>query len=551
MFYENDEEETSKTVKELVGDISTCQEKVKELFDKYEGSEYMIQRMKYHILSLLPNTLENECKNYEKRIIRKDYLTNEQQQFVQVFLNENKYYYLSSNGYFYFYNGKSYCIVREDIIHHQLLTTISKDRILMDWKYKTKSTIMKRIKERSLFSTIPETETIQCVLGLLTPSLFNNRDEVKYFLAIVGDCLLKKQSDITYLIRPKTRKYLQSLDTVAQMSVGTLNIFSNFVTKNHENYNYDHCRLLNMNKTMSIDIWHDILNKYGLDILCVASHYSNRYESSENYIHNLMENDEVKRYTLFMKENKPETIINTFCAEYIQDAENGDDSPSYSIQWKNMHYIWKQFLSQRSLPNVVFLNTFKALLKDKYEYNDNIDGFMNITSKYLPHISNFIQFWSSSINTSIVEEDKLLETEFEIDEIVFLYKKWCNDNDISGLNNMSELEVLKIINHFFPTVDIVDNKYILGIECNLWNKQSDINTVLVKLKSHYKMNSQITNNSDTMIAFDDAYEFYSKNCVKPSKSHRNVSKQYFSKYISSKLCDYIEYDNFISHSWYI
>ena len=85
------------------------------------------------------------------------------------------------------------------------------------------------------------------------------------------------------------------------------------MTKNHENYNYDNCRLLNMNKTMSIDIWHYILNKYGLDILCVASHYSNRYESSENYIHNLMENDEVKRYTLFMKENKPETIIKTFC----------------------------------------------------------------------------------------------------------------------------------------------------------------------------------------------------------------------------------------------
>jgi hypothetical protein len=176
---------------------------------------------------------------------------------------------------------------------------------------------------------------------------------------------------------------------------------------------------------------------------------------------------------------------------------------------------------------------------------------MNITSKYLPHISNFIQFWSNSITTSIVEEDKLLETEFEIDEIVFLYKKWCNDNDISGLSNMSELEVLKIINHFFPTVDVIDNKYILGIECNLWNKQSDINKVLVKLKAHYKMNSQITNNLDTMIAFDDAYEFYSKNCDKPSKSHRNVSKQYFSKYISSKLCDYIEYDNFISHSWYI
>ena len=44
-------------------------------------------------------------------------------------------------------DGKDYFIVKEDDILHKLLSTISKERTLLQWKHKTKAIIIKQIKE--------------------------------------------------------------------------------------------------------------------------------------------------------------------------------------------------------------------------------------------------------------------------------------------------------------------------------------------------------------------------------------------------------------------
>lgn len=138
-----------------------CSETVKDLLEKYKDNEYMIQRIYNHIVTYLPNTLENEMKNHEKRVNRTNYLTNEQQIFIQVFLSKNKYFYLPNNNFFYEYDGEKYLIVKEDDVIHKLLSTISKDRVLLQWKHKTKMNIIRLIKDRTLFSSLPETDTIQ------------------------------------------------------------------------------------------------------------------------------------------------------------------------------------------------------------------------------------------------------------------------------------------------------------------------------------------------------------------------------------------------------
>jgi hypothetical protein len=140
-----------------------CMNAVDKFFDIYKDNDYMLQRIYNHIVVNLPNTLENECKNYEKRVNLNTYLSEEQQIFMQVFLSKNNYYYLSNNNFFYEYNGKDYLIVKEDDIIHKLLSNISKDRVLLQWKHKTKMNVIKQIKERNLFSSIPETDTIQNV----------------------------------------------------------------------------------------------------------------------------------------------------------------------------------------------------------------------------------------------------------------------------------------------------------------------------------------------------------------------------------------------------
>jgi len=116
---------------------------LKELFYIYENDDYMLQRIYTHVNNYLPNTLKNEKLNHEKRVTRTHYLSNEQQIFIQIFLNKNNFYYLANNGYFYEYDGKNYSIVKEDDIIHKLLSSISKERVLLDWKNKTKFNVIK------------------------------------------------------------------------------------------------------------------------------------------------------------------------------------------------------------------------------------------------------------------------------------------------------------------------------------------------------------------------------------------------------------------------
>jgi hypothetical protein len=155
---------------------SKCYNTIKELIEKYKDNEYMTQRIFNHVVTYLPNTLDSELKNHEKRVTRNNYLTNEQNIFIQVFLSKNKYFYLPNNNFFYEYDGERYLIIKEDDIIHKLLSTISKDQVLLQWKHKTKSNIIKQIKERTLFHSIPETDTIQNVLNVLYPSIFNSKN---------------------------------------------------------------------------------------------------------------------------------------------------------------------------------------------------------------------------------------------------------------------------------------------------------------------------------------------------------------------------------------
>lgn len=535
--------------------INLCCENIKTLFSIYKNNPYIKNRIKYHIINILPTTLNNEYKAKEKRVLRIDYLTNEQQQFIQIFLSKNKYYYLHNSNFFYYYDNISYSIVKEDIILHKLLTSISKDRKLMDWKYRTKINIIKQIKERTLFKCIPETETIQNVLNLLSPLLFQDKKQVKYFLTILGDNILKKSSDNIFLFKPKTNKLLSELSSITYITTGFSNITHNFVSKFNQKYNYDNCRLIKINN-VQIENWKNILNNNGIDIICVAAHYSKRFENSENYIQNIVNDEQIYNYTMFLKNNNQNDIFNNFCSYSIQQHEEQNNQEYkeeqnnsislYSINWKNMHYIWKLYISKLSIPSTILLNTLKHLLKNRFKYNENTDTFYNVTSPYLPRVSDFIIFWEKTIVVNDINNINY-EQEIEIDEICYLYKKWAQDTTEVTISNgnIYESDVIKILKHFFSSIRIIENKYIIGVYSNMWDKNDDINNSLMKMKEYY------FNKNSGHIHFDDAYDFYCKYCNK-NKNYIKfiISKRYFEKYLYLNISNFIIHNNFINSSWY-
>ena len=534
------DEETIVNIKEIQ---EKCFSTIQELCEKYKDDEYMLQRLNARVVNYLSNELIYDNKRHERNQNRNTFLTTEKDVFIQIFLSQNKYYYVNSNNCFFQYNNKNYTIVKEDDIIHKLLSTISKDRVLLDWKHKTKKHIISLIKERSLFSSIPETETIQNVLNVLYPSIFEKKYEAKYFLTILGDNILKKNQNLIFLVSHSMKQLLNEIDKITNICIGTMNTTNNFMTKYHENHSYTNCRILKINENFSFDFWKNIIKKIGLDLICVAAHYSNRYENSDIFLDTNVD-EELKNHAYYLKNISQKEIINQFCSKCLKNVPEGNNT---KIEWKNLHFIWKQYLNSLSLPNIIYSTSLKGLLKEQYQYHEETDSFLNITSKYLPIERDFINFWEKNItihseNVEVqVNVDDFLGNELELDELCAIFKHWVKTTDEQVLSNgnISEEYVLKIMKHFFPNIDIIDNKYILNVSCTLWNKNSDIylSFDFIKHKIHEL-------NSLPLVSFDDVYNYYCQYCNEKMNKFI-VSKGYFEKYLYIKIADCIVFNKFI------
>jgi hypothetical protein len=524
---------------------------VENLYIKYHENPYALNRLQYYINNLSLNII-NDLNNYEKRLNRTNELTMEYDIFCNVFLSKHKYYYLPNNNCFYNYDNKTYKIIKEDDIQYNLLTTITEQGKLMQWKHKTKLHIIKLIKDRHLFKSIPETYTIQNILGFLQTTLFGSKNAAKYFLTILGDNLLKKNVSCIYFINSNIKIFLQLIDEIASITFGS-SITHNFLSKHHETHNLSNYRLIKNNDIqISYDVVKDMLNKLGMDLLCVASHYSERYNSAENFLNVIKEDKDLKNHVLFLSNISQEEIIDNFINEcFVMSNDNTIiNEKTLSISWKNMHYIWKLYLSNIHIPNMIYSNNLKEILKLKLQYKEDNDLFINITSKYLPQISNFLQFWQSYIIQDQDFSENINNTfnEYEIDELITLFK---SVNTI----NMNEEDMIKFIRHFFyPTIMIKDDKYISNIKCSLWDKCKDIQLSLENYKEILKSKSNnYENNVNILISFDDLYDQYRNYCINDMYVNKVnsliVSKHYFEKYIEVFLSEYLQFEKFISYNW--
>ena len=374
-----------------VEDLSTI---IQQLYYKYsdENNTYALTRLDHHINNL-KSLIEHENKKNNERISKFNELTIEQEAFSKLFLTQNNFYYTPYNNKYYEYDGKKYYIIDEDIIQHKLLTSITNNQVLFQWKYKTKINILKKIKNISLFSSIPETCTIQNILSFLQ-LFFVSDEESIYFLCILGDCILKKNNNLFYFIKPNTKHFISAIDYIIYTTLG-YSISNNFIVKYHNTHDMNNYRLIKTKTTSSIELVKNTINDIGLDLMCVSTYYSDFYGNSENYITKLDEN--ISNYILFFIKNTPEQIIDNFIKDYI---ENEDTSSINLISWKNMHYIWKIYLHNIKIPTFLYTNTLQQLLLSKITYETSSNNeiyFKNVTSKYLPNVSSFLLFWNELI----------------------------------------------------------------------------------------------------------------------------------------------------------
>ena len=506
---------------------------IKQLFDEYKNDEYMMSRIHQYICNRLPKIFEGIHKTHITNQSYEEQMQTSQESFIQGFLHLNKYFYVPTTEKFFIYDNEQYFTISEDDILHNVLTSISKNKQLLAWKKSTKVSIMCKIKNNLLVKSIPNSETIQNVLDLLYPSFFSSKSEAKYFLTIIGDAIFKKNGHLFHFISSKTKGFLQELNNYSQIYIGA-NILNTFKHKYYE-HEYANCRLIKISENIKNEnLWRTFLSNHCIDILCVASHYSIRYTSSDEYM--LSNNDSLIDYTFYLKNKNQSMIVDIFLKEYIKPAST--DQVCSQLSWKNILYLWKHFLDNQRLPFVVFQQQLKQIIIQKYSsmYNESADSFNGICSKYMPSIQTFLQFWDNTMEST---ED---EYDLEIEEIRMLFKRWTSENGIL-VNHMNESQLVDLIAHYFPDTEIEDNKYIHKKKNIFWNKKEDIENALELFRNGIE-----TSNSLSNISFYETYEFYCKH-QRSNMSSMIVSKQYFEKYILENMSDYVVDDSFISSDW--
>lgn len=547
--------------------ITDC---VSTLYAKYMNNPYMKDATYNYICNRLPSILENIEKTHAERVQRLEELTVEQDFFINYFLSNTRYFYLPATESFFYYDGDKYKQYSEDDVLYNILSSISRDQQLMSWKHKTKVSVMKRIKENHLYDSIPESTTIQRVLNMLYPAVFHNKNEAKYFLTVLGDNIHRKEisGQVIHMVPSVFKNLINHLNARCQMWFGS-NLVQSFKYKYHAEHNYANIRIINTSSSIYLNdtIWiNKMLSENGLDLLCVACHYSNRYHNSDNYVTKYSNDDVFYKSVFHLKDMSPETLVSVFIGEYLRVVPNsakimmgtgivvGEVTFSASsISWKNMMYLWKHFLEARRLPNVVISTKLRQELMMSLGtyYKESEETFYGINSKYLPSVCKFIQFWEDTM------EPDQTEIEFEVSEISTLFNRWCEMRKEASFH-ISEKQVVDLITFFYPDVELDQEKFVYKMRCSLWNKQMDILMAIDDLKEKYNVMPENTmriskSNSSLSLCSQDSqynlltnmnisvYDAYAHYCNYMTQIENNrqpartapllASKQYFEKFI--------------------
>jgi hypothetical protein len=243
-------------------------------------------------------------------------------------------------------------------------------------------------------------------------------------------------------------------------------------------------------------------------MIVVAIYYYNRYRNIDNYLESEKVMHEIKENIHYLDKDKS-NILKQFTQEHIiQEKEQ-------EIQQKQLIFLWKKFTYEKD----IFVNSFASyneFLSELFNYlnvNYDKDNNNNILNGYysfdLPYVDDFKMFW----NNNFYDCDE--ETNLEMNEILFLYNKYGKNKK----QNLNETLIKLILQCFYSKQEVIDNKFINGVKCKLWDKKKEIVLFIEKFN----------------INVEDNLNAIYKKYVSMTKCEYRISKIYFQTYIGSLL----------------
>jgi hypothetical protein len=438
---------------------------INEIIKKYSSNLDIV----YNKLLELEENEENEKKSHDD---------------INNFFFENTSYYYNSTTNLYVEYTDNYKFINENNMIHSILKFISKYQdiylLTSNQKQMIKTKIQKKIKERSIYDTIPESVTLQGLISFLYPNIFTDRNIAKYFMITLGDIILKK-TDLFYFIPIYIKPLITMINKSLSLYFYTINL------GNHYKYKYsDH----DTNKSRIIPFNNINISHYNIDstmilnLICCSIHYSNRYNNGDIFLNELVDVATISPI-YWIKNTTKESLIDSFVNDYLYTKDG------YKISEKDMLFLWKSYIKQYNYINIFSKNTdVISHIASKIKYNT---FFTNVGSHYFPYVQNFKDFWTKYIHSD--------EGNYEINELFTLFVEQYS------IKNINENNMYDLIHYYYPEVKIED-KYIQNIGCVLWNKKKDVLDFL-QLHTESKMNGS---------------ELYTLYC---QKNDKRVSKNYF------------------------
>ena len=466
------------------------------------------------ILTLIYDYLKTDLskKIKEKRLERniKIHLMIEKQHYINSFLDSDIKYYSLKNVreeiIFIKYDGISFEYCKKDDIIHNVVRDLNKEKtILTDLKYEIADDILLSISKRNLFEAMPESKTIQNVITFFCPMFFYTKEELKYFFAIIGDSILKKEQNQICYIPENSREFLSLINVFYKDYVGKDANLNNFKYK-YRGGNYNISRLIKIKKSItSIIHINEYLKKNIFNIIVVSCHYSLRYQNAEKYL--IKQNENIKADIMFLSKHDKNSLILDFLKEKTNKLTDSIMSN------KELYFLWKLYCDKNNMPLPLYQAEFYDKI-NKYVERNKDENYINIGSPYLEPSKYFKQFWNFSI-----EKTKKGDDYFELSEICELYNIWLKKKQ-DKVMIIKESELKELIEFFYPDTEF-NNNMILDIKCVFWNKKQDIKESL---------KNKFLKNINKEQSFLEAYLSYCSYCDKTKKLNI-VSKKYFEKYI--------------------
>jgi hypothetical protein len=406
---------------------------------------------------------------------------------IKFFFENNCYYYNNTTNLYIEYID-NYTFINENNMLHIILKFISKYQdiylLTSNQKQTIKTKIQKKIKERSIYDTIPESITLQNMISFLYPNIFIEKNIAKYFMITLGDIILKK-TDLFYFIPNYIKPLISMINKSLSMYFYTINLGNHYKYK-YSDHDTDKSRIIPFN---NINITHyNIDSTFIINLICCSIHYSNRYEDGDKFLDkpNISIDTNTVNPIYWIKNTTKDQLIDMFISNYLYTKDG------YKISEKDMLFLWKSYTNNCNYINIFTKHTdILSHIASKIKYNT---FFNNVGSHYLPYVQNFKDFWTKYIYSD--------EGNYEINELFTLFVEQYN------IKNIHENNMYDLIHYYYPEVKIED-KFIQNVGCVLWNKKKDVLEFLERYPTK-----------------DSGMNLYSLYCNE-YKDKKRVSKNYF------------------------